>query len=479
MFAKSQLASMVDSTLYLDHFNSATPIGDSDFDYFKDAVTNNGARHGSFKLLTGGSYGVVGITATPSYSMDLFIKVGNKISAVTESQLPRLTNGVNDFDILDANGADIGFSNNAHSILWWGASTTTTTNNQFLGLKKALECASLSSNRGVVYGNNEVLSLTSTLSVSNLNVELRDLEVSITGGSFFTCSSSDIEVVNCRLTGINFTSCTNVIFDNCKLFGSTDHTITSDLIEISRCNFVMNSSETLTLTAVEELYFEGNRSSSGRFNFTTGSSTNVISNNRFNGLVRSGSGTENQSFVSINGGSSCSYNSNSFKVVNNVSSQGTSNVLHFKGSGQSVEGIVCSGNTFIGDGTVGSVNPIWASGYANSSHRAKIVGNSTIGIISQLVETRTIYTTNTSGGNSDVHVFKTIFPWSSNDYEAFLISSVNAIGETTATNPALVSMEITLYNLLGGMVDTRVIFVVRNPASINNISLELSTEFTI
>ena len=39
------------------------------------------------------------------------------------------------------------------------------------------------------------LSLTSTLSVSNLNVELRDLEVSITGGSFFTCSSSDIEVV--------------------------------------------------------------------------------------------------------------------------------------------------------------------------------------------------------------------------------------------------------------------------------------------
>jgi hypothetical protein len=315
--------------------------------------------------------------------MDLFIKVGNKISAVTESQLPRLTNGVNDFAILDVNGADIGFSNNAHSILWWGASTTTATNDQFLGLKKALECASIGSNRGVVYGNNEVLSLTSTLSVSNLNVELRDLEVSITGGNYFTCASSDIEVVNCRLTGVNFTSCTNVVLDNCKLFGSTDHTISSDIVEVSRCNIVMNASETITLTATNELYYEGNRSASGRFNFTTGSNTNIISNNRFNGLVRV-SGTATQNLITINGGSNSTINGNSFYGSDSSSATQVTKVVYFLGTGVAVDSLNSVGNSFYlshsGDNLAGgsSWRPYDADGYANTGHNA-VISKNTIG----------------------------------------------------------------------------------------------------
>ncbi len=378
-FAKDRLKSLGDPILYLNHFAVVTPISDTDFDYFKDAVTAIGTRHGSFKLLTGGSYPVLGITATPSYSMDLFIKVGNKISAVTDSELPRLTNGVNDFDILDVNGADIQFSNNAHSILWWGASTTSTGTSQLDGVKKALECASLGSNRGVVYGNNEVLSLTSSLSAPTLNVELRDLEISITSGSTFNSASSDIVVSNCRLTGVSFTNCTSVVLENSRFFGSTSHVVTSDIIEVSRCNFVMNASESLTLNATDELYYEGNRSNSGRFIFTTGSSTNVISNNRFNGFVRSGAGTEDQSMVTINGGSNTTISSNILASVATANVSSESYFVEFVGSANVVQSLSVVSNSFFYNDSVG-INERWSlfqvGSYANVGHLAKITNNS-------------------------------------------------------------------------------------------------------
>ena len=309
-FTKDRLKSLADPVLYLDHFTVVTPISDADFTYFKDAVTDNGSRHGSLKLLTGGDYPVVGLTRTSGYSMDLFIKVGNRITAITDSQLPKLSNGYNDFNILDSEGENIDLSNNIHSIVWWGASTQSAGTAQLNGLKKALECSSLGSDSGVVYGNNERLSIIAEVLINDLNTEVRDLEISITEGLTFSSSNSDLTFTNCRLANLNFTGCINIVLDSCKLFGSTSHTITSDIIEVSRCNFVMSSSETLTLSANQELYYEGNRSVSGRFEFTTGSSTNIISNNRFNGLTRNGTGTEDQYFITIFGGSKSSISSN-------------------------------------------------------------------------------------------------------------------------------------------------------------------------
>ena len=428
LFDADNIQSLTDAVLYLDHFQNFTSLSDADFSLMADALTNLGARHGSFKLLTGGAYRVDAIKYVPNYSMDLFIKVGNKIKAITESELPRLTNGVNDFAILDVNGADIQFSNNAHSILWWGASTTSTGTSQLDGVKKALECASLGSNRGVVYGNNEVLSLTSSLSAPALNVELRDLELTITSGLTFNSASSDIVVSNCRLSGVNFTNCTSVVLENSKLFGATDHVVTSDVIEVSRCNFVMSSSETLTLTATQELYYEGNRSTSGRFNFTTGSSTNIISNNRFNGLVRSGAGTEDQYFLTINGGSKTSIN-------NNVMYASDSDTIvdkktwffRFVGIGGVVKNLSVVDNVMNINQPIQPINPggaqfinMIANGYADYGHSATVERNYTSsphgnGLASD--EKSDVSTTADIGGETTDKVytvdFRGIFPYKS------------------------------------------------------------------
>jgi len=417
VFEADKIQSLADPVLYLNHFSIISSLSDANFAFFADAVTNLGTRHGSFKLLTGGNYRVNGITAIPSYSMDLFIAVGNKIEAVTDSELPRLTNGVNDFDILNVSGANIQFSNNAHSILWWGASTTSTGTSQLDGVKKALECASLGSNRGVVYGNNEVLSLSSSLSAPALNVELRDLEISITSGLTFNSASSDIIVTNCRLTGISFTNCTSVVLENSKLFGATDHTITSDIIEISRCNIVMDASETLTLTATDELYYEGNRSNSGRFNFTTGSSTNVISNNRFNGLALA-SGSVSESFIKINGGSYTEILSNNIKGVESLTATATGTFIEFVGSAESVKGLNCENNYNYSE-VIGSVQKWQAykvGGYANDGHEARVIGelikNDGVGFQTNLGTQISGTFDSASGGNATFNVYTDmIFPY--------------------------------------------------------------------
>ncbi len=441
LFDADKIQSLEDPVLYLNHFQNFTSLSDANFIFMADALTELGARHGSFKLLTGGFYNVDGIKYIPSYSMDLFIKVGNKIKATTESQLPRLTNGVNDFDILDTSGANIEFSNNAHSIVWWGASSTSTGTSQLNGVKKALECASLGSNRGVVYGNNEVLSLTSSLSAPALNVELRDLEISITSGSTFNSASSDIVINNCRLTGISFTSCSSVVLENSKFFGSTNHIVTSDVIEVSRCNFVMNSSESLTLTAGQELYYEGNRSTSGRFNFTTGSSTNVISNNRFNGLVRA-SGTATQDLITINGGSNSTINGNSFYGSDSSNAQQITKVLAFGGLGSAINGLSCCSNSFVvnhsGDSSSSgsSWRPINADGYANTGHIASVENNSFSGSFTQIRQTTSTQAFISVASVSAFIRGEGIFPYNGAPTYFNLVARENSVGLTNYSQSA-------------------------------------------
>lgn len=417
-FAKDRLKSLADPVLYLDHFTVVTPISDADFTYFKDAVTDNGSRHGSLKLLTGGDYPVVGLTRTSGYSMDLFIKVGNRITAITDSQLPKLSNGYNDFNILDAEGANIDLSNNIHSIVWWGASTQSAGTAQLNGLKKALECSSLGSDSGVVYGNNERLSIIAEVLINDLNTEVRDLEISITEGLTFSSSNSDLTFTNCRLANLNFTGCINIVLDSCKLFGSTSHTITSDIIEVSRCNFVMSSSETLTLSANQELYYEGNRSVSGRFEFTTGSSTNIISNNRFNGLDRI-SGTSTQNLIIINGGSNSNFNDNLFKCNDESSDTQATNVILFNGSGESVVNLISKNNSCFVDSI--SDNSRWylidITGYAQNLHSALVTDNfinvhyDILEITNEVRATNKLYGTDRSHGAELTFAFKGIFPF--------------------------------------------------------------------
>tara|TARA_R110001599_G_scaffold2627_6_gene14234 strand:+ start:3597 stop:6176 length:2580 start_codon:yes stop_codon:yes gene_type:complete len=381
-FPKNRLKSLADPVLYLDHFAIVTPISDADFTYFKDAVTDMGSRHGSFKLLTGGDYPVFGITATPLYSMDLFIKVGNNITAVSESELPRIVNGDNDFNILDANGANIKLSNNRHSVVWWGASSSTNSAITKIGIANAIQSASLSSSLGLVTGNNENLTLVSeNLTITNPNVELRDFKFSNTSGFGIIFVNGIVKGFNCSFVGLQGTTGSNYSFESCKISGDSNTTLSADILEFSRCKFTLNSSNTVTLQGVEELYYEGNRSSSGRFNFTTGSSTNVISNNRFNGLVRVGSGIEDQSMIILNGGSNTTITNN---ITNGVDAQvltANNYVIEFVGLGQSVSNLVCKDNNFSAStiGTGQQWRGILVGGYANDGHSANVTENTIAG----------------------------------------------------------------------------------------------------
>jgi hypothetical protein len=364
--------------LYLDHFKNFTSLSDSDFVVLANAVTNTNTRHGTLNLLTGGSYSVNTISALGGYSLDLYIKTGNSIKAVGASNLPRLLNNVGDFGILDNAGDTIKLQGDKHSVLWWGASNSTNSATTKVGITKAIESASLASKRGWVTGNNESLNLTSeSITLTSPNIELVDFKFSNTSGFFITFSGGDLRAYNCAFTGLAVTAGTNYTFENCEISGDTSTSIVASIIEVSRCNFELSSSLTLTLTATLELYYEGNRSSSGRFDFTTGSSTNVISNNRFNGLIRQ-SGTATQNLMIIRGGGKTKIGGNVMQATYDGTVASTTIFIAFIGSLEIIKGLVCNGNTL--DYTLsGGANQTWqsfvVSGYADQGHSASIKDN--------------------------------------------------------------------------------------------------------
>ena len=445
------------NNLYLDHFDysqGTTALSDADFVILADAVTNTNTRHGTLQLLTGGLYLVNTISELASYSIDLYIKTGNRIKAVGASNLPRLLNNISDFSILDNSGDTIKLQGNKHSILWWGASSSTNSATTLLGIKKAIDSASLDSNRGYVTGNNESLNLTSeSMTITTPFVELVDFKFSNTSGFNITFSGGNLKAYNCAFTGLVVTAGVNYTFESCEISGATDTTIVASIIEISRCNFVMTSSETLTLTSTLELYYEGNRSSSGRFDFTTGSSTNVISNNRFNGLVRVGTG--DQSFLIVRGGNFTAINSNVFKGVGTYAGGGIASFVDMIGGGFSVVGFVSKANSFTTDSGLGSDWASYtASGYSTTGHFAVVRGNSfTSGV--EEIGTFVEFSDGNVLASSFIKTFKGIFPnatypaifWSSSDYidTPYLDQTV-----TSTLTAGMMSYDLKLLNLQTG-----------------------------
>lgn len=432
LFDADLIQSLVDPVLYLNHFQNFTSLSDTNFALMADALTNLGARHGSFKLLTGGTYNVNGITAIPSYSMDLFIKVGNKVNAVTDSELPRLTNGFNDFAILDSSGADIKFSNDVHAVTWWGASSNSSSVDNIAGLTKAFDSASKDfDNAGIIQGNNEGLDL----GAGNLNFVDSFVKVEnliIKNASSFGFSSSNVEIYNSTIPNFSTTSGTKYSLESCTLGGSVF--IASDVIEVSRCRFSLGSASlSVTLNANEELYYEGNRSTSGRFNFTTGSSTNVISNNRFNGLVRSGAGTETQDLITINGGSNSTINGNSFYCSDSSSTQQITKVIAFGGLANIVNSLSCCSNSFVvnhsGDSTSSgsSWRPINADGYANTGHIASVENNSFSEGFVQIRETTSTQAFINIASTSAFIRGEGIFPYNGAPTYLTLLARVNSV----------------------------------------------------
>jgi len=222
------------------------------------------------------------------------------------------------------------------------------------------------------------------------------------------------------------TTGTNYTFENCEFSGDTSTSIVANIIEVSRCNFTMSSSLTssltLTLTASQELYYEGNRSASGRFDFTTGSSTNVISNNRFNGLVRTGTG--DQSFLIVRGGNFTAINSNAFKGVGIYAGGGIAYFINMVGLGGGITGFASETNTFTTDSGLGSDwSSYLASGYSTTGHFARVRNNAFTSSV-QEVGTFIDFSNGNYLGSSYIKTFVGIFPnntypavfWSLSDY---------------------------------------------------------------
>jgi hypothetical protein len=444
-FSKDRVKSLVDSVLYLDHFVNNVALSDADFIVLANAVTQLGTRHGSFKILTTPYFSVTGITAIPTYSMDLFIAQGTRIVADTFSELPRLSNNIGDFNILDNTGANIKFSNDVHSIVWWGASSNSSSATNILGITRAIQSASLdASYQGVVHGNNEGIVLTSAnLIIDGANVKLKEFNLSNTSGFNFGFTNSSVDLYRCDITGLSLTSGGTYRAESCLFSGATDVNIVGNIVEISRCNITLSSTETLTLTASEELYYEGNRSLSGRFNFTTGSSTNVISSNRFNGLSL-GDGAISESFVILNGGSFTDILNNNFKGVETASGTATGTFIEFVGNGEAVAGLNCENNYNYSD-AVGSTQKWEAykvSGYADFGHDAKVVGSLIklqAGVFQTVLGTSVQGTYDSASGGTAVFNIYTdmIFPYrigafSSGSAPLFYISGI-ASGFTIAT----------------------------------------------
>tara|TARA_R110000868_G_scaffold112527_2_gene302981 strand:+ start:9785 stop:12358 length:2574 start_codon:yes stop_codon:yes gene_type:complete len=465
--------------LYLDHFKNFTSLADADFVVLADAVTNTNTRHGTLQLLTGGVYSVNTISALGAYSLDLYIKTGNSIKAVGASNLPRLLNNVGDFGILDNTGDTIKLQGDKHSVLWWGASSSTNSATTNLGITKAIASASLSTNLGFVTGNNENLSMVSVdLTIINPNLELRDFKFSNTSGFGIIFLSGVIKCFNCALTGVKGTVGGTYSFDSCEITGDSDTDLSANIIEVSRCSFNMNSSNTLKLNGFQELYYEGNRSSNGRFDFTTGSSTNVISNNRFNGLVRIGAGTADQSIITINGGSNTTITGNATDGVDNQAVVASTYVIDFVGTAQVVSNLVCKGNSF-GASVVGAGQQwrgIFVAGYATDGHSANVTENLTSSDFFDCAQTtrnvQQVLATSVTQSSS----VPLIFPfYSAQTYAWVMGTSESAVMLTTGVNQ--LGIHITSVTASGGNATVNYDYRIEE-AGVNNANMKFSLQET-
>jgi len=433
LFAIEKLGNYSMNTLYLDHFTNFTGLVDADFAKFADAVTANSTRHGTLTLLTGGKYEVISISELAGYSIDMYIKTGNYIKAVGASNLPRLLNNIGYFGILGNSGDTIKLQGGKHSVLWWGASSSTDSATTASAIKKAIDSASLDfSNRGYVVGGNEDLSAgANSVVLTDAFADIENLKLGFTSTSTLSFASSNVKLLNCVLNRLAVTVGVETVLESCRLSSSENVSITSNIIEISRCNFVNNSSVSLILVASQELYYEGNMSASGRFDFTTGSSTNVISNNRFNGLIRIGSGTADQSIITINGGTNTIISGNSTNGIDNQAVVANTYVISFVGASEVVSNLICKGNNFASSivGTGQQWRGILVSGYATDGHTANITENLTSSDFYDCAQTTrnfedTLLTSTTASGSVPL-----IFPY----YSSLSGSWVQGVGEGSAS----------------------------------------------
>jgi hypothetical protein len=339
---------------------------------------------------------------------------------------------------------------------WFGVSVFSSEAENAEGIQKAVIG---SANGTVDFGGARVeVGATVAIPTNTNGVTIKNLYVNVNGASVpaLSFTNSDVTIFDSKIEGVGTDASCNIKIINCEIiFSSSSQGITllCETIEVrgTKLGFsggagwtgVVKLGSVATKATTESVIYIGNSSEGGRFEFTTGTSTNIISDNTFNGLALA-SGAVDESFIIVNGGSYTTIKDNNIKGVESATATAVGTFIEFVGSGESVKGLDCE-NNYNYTSAVGSTqkwNAYKVSGYANDGHEARVIGCliKEDGVGFQTVLGTSVQGTydSASGGTGTFNIYTDmIFPYkigafSSGSSPLFYISGI-ASGFTTST----------------------------------------------
>lgn len=312
---------------------------------------------------------------------------------------------------------------------WFGVSKFSSNAVNEAGIKNAIEA---SEDCTVDFGGGKVkVGASVAISANTDNVTIKNLFVEVNGSAVpaLTFTNSSIEIIDSQIEGVETDATCNISLNNCKMVFSNvaqDVTLLGVNVSVKNCEFgsstwtgTLNLGSPASSATTNSIVYTDNTSTGGRFEFTTGTSTNIISDNTFNGLVRV-VGTATQNIIFINGGSNTSFNSNTFLCSDSSSVIQETNLISFLGSGEAIDSISSVGNSFVLNhtgnplyGSGSSWQPYRASGYANTGHSAVISDNSFSDAFVKIRQTKATETFINSNfaGSTGVYSLFCIFPY--------------------------------------------------------------------
>ena len=346
---------------------------------------------------------------------------------------------------------------------WFGVSKFSSNAVNEAGIKNAIEA---SEDCTVDFGGGKVEVGTSvSISANTDNVTIKNLFVEVNGSAVpaLIFTNSSIEIIDSQIEGIETDATCNISLNNCKMVFSNvaqDVTLLGVNVSVKNCEFgsstwtgTLNLGSPASSATTNSIIYTDNTSIGGRFNFTTGTSTNTISDNDFNGLERVGAG--NQSFLTINGGNDTNANNNNFKGIGIYTGGGIAYFINMIGSGGAISSFNSELNNFSTDSGLGSDWASYtASGYLTTGHFAKVRNNVYSSGVSE-VGTFVDFSNGNYLSSTYTKLFIGIFPnntypsvnWSSSDYidTPYLDQTI-----TSTLLGGMMSYELKLFDLQSG-----------------------------
>ena len=352
---------------------------------------------------------------------------------------------------------------------WFGVSKFSSNAVNEAGIKNAIES---SEDCTVDFGGGKVeVGASVAISANTDNVTIKNLFVEVNGSAVpaLTFTNSSIEIIDSQIEGVETDATCNISLFNCKIiFNSSSQGVTllGENISVKNCEFgytggsnwtgVVQLGSVATKATTESVIYNDNDSNGGRFEFTTGISTNTISNNTFNGLARI-SGTSTQYIIIINGGSNSVISNNNLRGVDSSSIAQTTYYVNFVGVGEVVRQLNMSYNNFILDNSDYDTNSKWlginANGYATYGHLANVdknnIWNKDSIVIDKIRGTIGEYSDIKQNALNFAYGFKGIFPYDAEKFTCMATSSdisTTYVISSLVANGGLIDFTVTLTN---------------------------------